>query len=221
MKRESFLNAATAISVVCALALTTVVVHREFFARPQVPEPAKPVAIRDWQRYAEAGHRIGPPTARVTIVEFSDFQCPFCARAERQFRGLREKYGDAVSIVYRHYPIEQLHPHALKAAEASECAADQGRFEEFHNALFAGQASIGSVAWSDYARTAGVPDAARFNACVRDGQGAARVREDVEAADALGVEATPTLIVNHLKIRGMLPDARMDSLVRSLLAPVD
>lgn len=153
--KEHFLNAATAVLVLCAVVVTSVVVRREFFS-PE-PAPHRYAAVTNWADYAEDGHRSGPADASVTIVTFSDFQCPACRVLETNLQLLQARHPDRVAVVYRHLPLAS-HPFAIAAARASECAAAQQRFQEYRNALYARQDSIGVASWARFAVIADVPD---------------------------------------------------------------
>lgn len=209
MKKDWFLNLAMGVLVVCALLVTGLVVRREFFpeaeASPTIPQPR---VVSEWRKFGKYGHRMGPADAAVTIVEFSDFQCPFCGVLAERLHALQEKYPDEVAVVYRHFPLAT-HSHAVAAVRASECAAAQGRFAAFHDALFAARDSIGAIPWSRFATTAGVADTASFRRCA-DGSGPLRaLARDTLAGRRLEVSATPTLLINELRFQGALP---MDTL---------
>lgn len=198
----------------CAFLLTAVLVHREFFDRPTEPS-RRPVAVANWDEIMGAGNRIGGVDAPVTIVEFSDFQCPYCAQfALDVLRPARRGRPGDVALIYRHWPLS-IHSHAFDAAIASECAAAQGRFEPFHDALFAGQDSIGLLPFEHFAADAGVPDIAAFKACRADGAIARRVERDRDLARAIGARGTPTFVVNGYLMRAPLDSARLDSIIRA------
>jgi protein-disulfide isomerase len=215
MKKEWLANAATGVLVACALLVTGLVVRRELFARGPERVAAAPGAeyVQGWRRYAEQGHAMGAAEAPVTIVEFSDFQCPACGRFAASLREFRARHPDAVRLVYRHHPLPS-HPHAVPAARASECAAAQGRFEAYHDALFADQAGLGTVPWREFARRAGVPDLDAFDGCAAGAEPLAVLRRDSAAAAQLGVSATPTLLVNGRRITGAPPVEMLEALVR-------
>ena len=148
----------------------------------------------------------GPEDAPVTIVEFSDFQCSFCARFYAQtYPLIREEFGDRVRFVFKHYPISGLHPDAEPAAMASECANEQGRFWEYHDLLFENQRDLSGPALLRYAEQAGVPDMAQFSECVASQRFASTVRADLLAGDRLGVTGTPTFFINGLPLIGAHP----------------
>jgi protein-disulfide isomerase len=139
-------------------------------------------------------HIRGPERAPVTIVEYGDFECPYCGQAEPVLRDLLAGHGD-VRYVWRHLPLTDVHPHAQLAAEAAEAAADQGAFWPMHDQLLAHQGNLLMSDLMRYATEAGI-DSARFRDYLRRRAGAARVAEDVDSADLSGVSGTPTFFVN-------------------------
>jgi protein-disulfide isomerase len=144
---------------------------------------------------------LGRKDAPITLVEFSDFQCPYCQRMAPVLKEVSQKYGDKVRIVYRQYPIPSLHPFALKAAEASLCANDQGKFWEIHDAMFQDQQKL-SV--TDLKATAGRlgMDQKKFNACLDSGKYAEQVQNDSKEAIKSGVSGTPAVFVNGIVVDG-------------------
>ena len=206
--KEKLANATTAALVLCALTLTALLVRKELF--PAGPENVVEVReIDGWERFAREGHVLGRRAAPVTIVEFSDFQCPFCAAAHRSLVEVRRKYPDEVAVIYRHLPLAG-HPHAFTAALATECAADQGAFEAYHDLLFAKQDSIGLVPWDGLARAAGVAEVGRFRECMERETFRDRVERDRAAAFRLRAEGTPTFLVNGKLFRGAVTAAGWD-----------
>jgi protein-disulfide isomerase len=147
---------------------------------------------------------IGNARAPVTIVEFSDFQCPFCLRAAPTLKRLRDTYGDKVRVVWKDFPLTQIHPQAFKAAEAGQCAAEQGKFWEFHDKMFGNQQALQPEFLKQYAKDAGM-DAAMFDTCLDSSKYAERVRDSVGAGAALGVSSTPTIFVNGRMLEGAQP----------------
>jgi protein-disulfide isomerase len=170
--------------------------------------------VRDWRSYA-AGTRIGPADAAVTIIEFSDFQCPYCRVMAGRLRELRRKHPGEVALVYRHFPLSY-HPYARSAARASVCADEQGRFEAFHDAVFARQDSLSEAAWPRLAKLAGVADAKRFDECLAGAASLARVERDVAAGRQLGISGTPSLLVNDALLTGGGLEALEEQVARAL-----
>lgn len=193
-------NATTALLVACAILVSAIAVRREFSRKE--PYAPKPRAILEWRELQLTGQVLGDSNRPVTIVEFSDFQCPFCARAAESIREVRARYPDKVSFVYRHYPLTRIHAHAADAANAAECAAEQDAFERFHDLLFAEQDAIGSKSWRSYAIDSGVSDLEEFLACVEENRYQHRVTEDVRAGRRIGLSGTPSIIVNDVLLPG-------------------
>ena len=146
----------------------------------------------------ERDHVRGAPDAPVTLVEYGDFQCPYCGEAYPVVHDLLERFGDQLRFVFRHMPLADLHPRAPFAAEAAEAAGAQGRFWEMHDRLFQHQRELGDAQLRGHAEAIGIEDAARFDAELRDGVHAGRVAEDLESGGRSGVPSTPRFFVNGL-----------------------
>jgi Na+/H+ antiporter NhaA len=159
-------------------------------------------------------HVRGPVDAPLTLVEYGDFECPFCGRATGTVEELRERFGDRLRYVFRHVPLVDVHPHARLAAEAAEAAGAQGRFWEMHDRLFAGQDRLTAADLLEHAAAAGL-DVPRFARDLGSSRFARRVEEDVESAEASGVTGTPTFFVNGRRHTGPFDT---DSLTAALLA---
>lgn len=140
-------------------------------------------------------HVVGPDHAPVTVVEYGDFECPHCKQATGTVKLLLARFENQVRFAFRHYPLEGVHPHALGAAEAAECAGGQDRFWPMHDVLFEKQQHLKLPQLRDYARTLGL-DMPRFTAEMDDEIYLQRVREHQRSGDASGVRATPTFYLN-------------------------
>lgn len=207
------------VMVLCTITITIVIVRREIRAPSASPPQTPPVRVDDWPEMANAGHRIGPEDAAVTLVTFSDFECPTCAfLATEEFPRLREKYPGRVALVYRHWPLSR-HRFAYPAARAAECAAQQGRFEDFHDVVYAQQDSIGVKTFAEMASEAGVPDLGRFETCAGDTEPVPSIEADIAKAVELGGIGTPTLVVNGLLLRGRIRSAVLDSIAEASISP--
>jgi protein-disulfide isomerase len=145
----------------------------------------------------------GPKTAPITIVEFSDFQCPYCGRVMPTLRQLEQRYGDSMRIVFRDFPLP-IHPQAPKAAEAAACAHEQGKFWEMHDRLFASQGAIQVADLKTKAVEIGL-NADAFNQCLDSGKHEAVWKKGVEEGSRYGVTGTPAFFVNGRLISGARP----------------
>ncbi len=152
---------------------------------------------------AATGPSAGPANAPVTIVEFSDFQCPFCSRMIPTLDQIKAKYGDKIRLVFRQFPLD-FHPHAQKAAEASLCAHEQGKFWELHDAMFKNQQQLAPENLKSKAAELGM-NAGQFNSCLDSGKYAAQVATDRTQGTAAGVSGTPAIFINGRFISGAVP----------------
>lgn len=146
----------------------------------------------------------GPADAPVTLVEFADFECPFCRDLAPTLSRLRAAYGERIRIVWKHFPLTTIHPQALQSAQAASCAHDQGRFWEYHDTLFANRTRLRAAALKQYARAVGL-DAARFDACLDSAKFASRVEDALRAAARLGLSSTPSVFINGRIVTGAKP----------------
>ena len=156
---------------------------------------------------------LGPADAPVTLVEFTDYQCPFCGRHNNVTAPkLREHYGEMLRIVVLHFPLADIHPLAPKAAEAAECAADQGKFWEYNDTLHADQSAIRP---SDLVAHAGALelDTATFEECLESGEKRPLIEEHIRAAVEAGARGTPFFMVNGQKMSG----ARSETIFKRLI----
>lgn len=158
----------------------------------------------------------GLKNAPITIVEFSDFQCPFCAKAQTVLQQVLETYPHDVRLVYRHFPLKR-HPQAKLAAEAAECAARQGRFWEYHDQLFADAQELNRDKLRALAEGLRL-DVESFDGCLDAGQTRKRVAEDVADAREAGVTGTPTFFINRRMVEGAQPFATFKRMIDRELA---
>ncbi|HLY51784.1 MAG TPA: DsbA family protein [Steroidobacteraceae bacterium] len=140
-------------------------------------------------------HALGPEHAPVVVVEYGDFECPICKQAAPTVRMLLERFAGRVRLVFRHFPLEQAHPHALAAAEAAECAGEQGKFWEMHDLLLANQEHLTLRHLHGYAGRLGL-DRARFTAAMDDHVCIQRVREHQASGRCSHVRSTPGFFIN-------------------------
>jgi len=165
---------------------------------------------------AAEGQEKGAKAAPVTIVEFSDFQCPFCSRAEETIAKVMKEYDGKVRLVYRDFPLP-FHPQAQKAAEAAQCAADQGKYWPMHEKLFASQQALDPSALKGYAKELGL-DEAKFGKCLDSGEKAKMIEASKQAGEKVGVTGTPAFFVNGYQLTGAQPFEEFKTIIDGELA---
>jgi protein-disulfide isomerase len=167
---------------------------------------------------AATGPTRGKAEARITIVEFGDFQCPFCQRAETTLRTILQKYPDDVRLVFRNLPLTEVHPNAALAAQAGVCANRQGKFWEMHDAMFKDQSALGADSLKNTAQQLGL-DPQPFASCLDSRQEAARVvDDDAEAAADLGINSTPFFFVNGRPVKGNVALEQFEKIIAEELS---
>ncbi len=158
----------------------------------------------------------GPATAPVTVVEFADFQCPYCARVAPTLKSIRDRYGDKVRLVYQYFPLS-FHANAAKAAEAAACAGDQGKFWEMHDKILERQSQIGVDDLKKNAADLGL-NAAAFAKCLDSGTKAADIQRGLETGATVGVTGTPAFLINGRLLTGARPLEHFTAIIDEELA---
>ncbi len=166
---------------------------------------------------AATGASLGSADAPVTIIEFSDYQCPFCRRAEPIIEELLKRYPNEVRFVYRHFPLDSIHPRARAASEAALCAGDQGKFWPYHELLFGEDADL-EVAGLEAAAEQAELDLEAFRACVSERRHRAAVEADVADGRSAGVTGTPAFFVNGIGLKGAQPVDEFVKIIEAELA---
>ena len=167
-------------------------------------------------RIEDNDHLRGSRDAQVTLVEYGDFQCPYCARAHAALTELMQQHGERVALVYRHLPLNDLHPLAAPAAQAAEAAGAQSKFWEMHDALFENQGMLDEDALPALASNIGL-DAQRFASELDEGKHGGRVEQQAEQARALGARGTPTFFINGERYQGDSDHASLASALKKAL----
>jgi protein-disulfide isomerase len=180
-------------------------------------EPVKIMLTVPRVAIAATGHpELGPQDAPVTIVEFGDFQCPYCGRSEDTLKQLRTKYGDKIKLVYMDFPLP-MHANALDAAKAARCANEQGKFWPYHDQLFANQTKLAPADLKNYAKQVGL-NTAKFDSCFDKAKYEAGVRQDVQEGQKLGLDGTPSFFINGRPMVGALPVTTFEQVIDEELA---
>ncbi len=162
------------------------------------------IKLSESRKQVEAkGPARGPQNAPVTVVEFSDFQCPFCGKAHDTVEQVMQAYAGKVRLVFRQFPLE-MHQHAKKAAEASLCANEQGKFWEYHDVLFKNQQTLDAPQLKDHANEIGL-EQSKFASCLDSGKFSKAVQDDMSAGQQVGVSGTPAFFINGVMLSGAMP----------------
>jgi len=191
---------------------------------PDIPEPAAPV-VGDIRPVTDADHIRGAANAKLTIIEYSDLECPFCARFHPTVAQLVDEYPNDVRWVYRHFPLEQLHDQAKPEAVATECAGEQGKFWELTDLIYETTPSNDGLdleTLPQMATTAGVANIPQFSNCLTSGKYDERIEEDLLDAQTAGGNGTPYSVIidadgNKTAVSGAQPYATVKATVDSLL----
>ena len=224
IKKDSIWKVATAILVIALIVILftggfskeTKVTGNIIGGEIQVPE------IQRVKIDVEGDNILGDPEAPVTIVEFSDYECPFCGRHFGSTYGqIKEKYVDTgkVNIIFKDFPLS-FHQNAQKASEAAECAGDQGRYYEYHDILFNNQKALGVSSLKAYASDLGL-DTETFNACLDSGEKYSEVQDDFKEGQKVGVRGTPANFINGNMISGACPIEAFDTAINAELEGKD
>jgi protein-disulfide isomerase len=161
----------------------------------------------------------GDAKAPVTIVEFSDFQCPFCEKAEPILKDLLAKYNGQVKLAFLDFPMRSLHAQAQIAAEAARCAEQQGKFWQYHDVLFADQTKLDEAGLAQSARGLGL-DENSFQSCLKSGKFKAQIEHDVQEGTKAGVVGTPAFFIDGISLNGVQPEAAFEKIINTELADI-
>lgn len=185
----------------------------ELPSEPEAPPAQPPRAVEDGY-----DHIWGDANAPLTLIEYTDFECPFCLRHLATMNQIKQDYAGKVRIILRHFPLS-FHANAQKAHEASECAADQGKFWEMYNKIFEAneKGMMGVQRWKDSAKELGL-NTATFDNCLDSGEKAGRVQDDLMEGQRAGVQGTPTTFIDGQPISGAVPYETFKQIVDQMLA---
>ena len=184
-----------------------------------LPEP--PAAEQQFSAVTpiqDSEYVFGDKNAKVQIIEYTDFECPFCSRHYATAKQIKSDYGNKIAFVTRHFPLS-FHPEAQKAAEASECAGEQGKYWQMYDKIFeanlAGNMNVAK--WKAEAKSLGL-NSSKFDSCLDDGKYAKKVADDMASGAAAGVTGTPATFINGELVSGAVPFANFKQIIDNLLA---
>jgi protein-disulfide isomerase len=187
---------------------------KDYFASvaPSGAQPSVPKFAENWRTFVrEHNAAQGREDAAVVIVEYSDFQCPFCKKySDETRRQIAARYGDNIRMVFKHYPLEQVHRQAMTAAIAAQCARREGKFWEVHERFFSQPSSLDTAAVIEVGESLGLSEA--YVECVVNEQTKPEVQQDMSDARELGVRGTPTLMIKGEFLVGAQSEAALESI---------
>jgi protein-disulfide isomerase len=183
------------------------------------PIPSPPSSAGDFSKISAVSNSDyirGDKNAPVTLIEYSDFQCPFCKRHVPTISQLLSDYEGKVRFVYRHFPLNSIHPNAQKAAEAFECAGEQNKAWEMHDVMFDNQSALAVTNLKSYAGNLGLSQG-QFDDCLDSGKYASKVNQQAQEAQAAGITGTPGTFVNDQLVKGAYPIDTFKQIIDDLL----
>jgi len=181
------------------------------------PVSERTLEAADWRAVSTGGATAGAPDAPVILVEFYDYECPFCRQIQQNLDALLKKYPRDITLIHRHLPLE-IHSAAYPAAIAAECAKAQGWFKVYHEALFKHQAQLAEdFDWVGTAQLIGMPDLFRFEKCLEQVTPSGRVDDDMRLAGSIGIRSIPTVIVNGNVFTGVLDANELEGIIKQAL----
>jgi protein-disulfide isomerase len=199
---------------------TALAQSRQEYLKQLTTLDTKPVQASRVEISFDVARLRGRPGAPVTIVEFSDFQCPFCRKVQPALRSLLSKYDGKISLAYKDFPLRGMHGQAELGAEAARCAGDQAKFWEFHDLLFANQEKLSRTGLAEQARVLNLNEA-RFESCLSSGKHRAEVEKDLQDGIRAGVIGTPAIFINGTLLSGAQPESVLERVIESELANVE
>lgn len=206
-------NIFSGILVVCALIVTILFLRKEFSSNNK---EIKFSIVDNWKELVPKNEKNNGKYSKVYIVEFFDYECPYCSVLDATLDTIQLKYGDKIKIIRYHFPLN-IHPLAYKAAIAAECANNQEMFDAYHKELMANQYRLNSINFTDIARLIGIKDIAKFQKCVNEEKTADLISHNVKLAKKFNVNGTPTLIINNKMISGASNTEEIEKIIKGFL----
>lgn len=202
--------------VSCALVMVGLAIRNQFFLRGSADSPERTdTRIAEWREYQDDSRRVGAANAAVSIVLFTDYQCPFCRALWSVLDSLVAESRETISITTRHYPLTSIHPQARAAATFAECARSAGRFRSADSLLFGWRDSVRAGRWESLAAATGLERPTEIGVCMSSSGIAEIIVGDIDAAIRLGAIGTPLMLVNGRRVIGVRDLAQMKSLIQT------
>ncbi|MFA3782620.1 DsbA family protein [Melioribacteraceae bacterium 4301-Me] len=206
-------NIFTGILVICALIVTFLLLKKEFFTNERTTNVSN---IANWQKLITYDKKIGTSSSKVYLIEFFDYECPYCNTLEATLDTIRLKYNNKIKIIRYHFPLS-IHPLAYRAAVASECASMQGYFDKYHKELMRNQYKLNSINFTELAKQIGIKDIGKFQKCIDYEETADVIAKDVSIAKEYKITGTPTLIINNKMISGVADSKVIEKIIEEFL----
>ena len=184
--------------------------------QPTDPNNPPSPQLSDVSKPTSADHVRGSLNAKVVMIEYSDFQCPYCKMAHATLKQLVSDYKGQVAWVFRNFPLESIHPYAKKGAEAAECASEQGKFWEYADKLYDNQSSFSDTYFTQAATELGL-DMTKFNSCLTSEKYSSKIEASAQEAAKAGITGTPGIFVNDQFVRGALPIDNFKQVIDTLV----
>lgn len=199
----------------CALLITSLVMI-QFFSKKDFNDSIVDREIESWEEISSVAYRKGIPKAPIQIIKFFDYSCPYCKEVDPVVNEIAKKYSGQISIVYNHFPLDEFSS-TFKAAVASECAANQGRFMDYHNLLFINQDNLGTLSFDGLAIEAKVQDISLFKECRESDEAKDIIRKSISIANDLRIGGVPTFLINDKIVPGVRSSLEFSNLIEKLL----
>jgi protein-disulfide isomerase len=202
-------NIFSGILVICALIVIILLLRKEFSGNNT---ELKFSIVGNWKELIPEDEKTNGNYSKVYLVEFFDYECPYCSILDATLDTIQSKYGDKIKIIRYHFPLN-IHPLAYRTAIAAECAGLQGSFEKYHKELMANQYKLNSINYTEVARLIGIKELGKFQKCVDEEETADVIANNVRLAKEYKVNGTPTLIINNKMISGAINTEEIEKII--------
>jgi protein-disulfide isomerase len=202
-------NIFSGILVICALIVIILLLRKEFSGNNT---ELKFSIVGNWKELIPEDEKTNGNYSKVYLVEFFDYECPYCSILDATLDTIQSKYGDKIKIIRYHFPLN-IHPLAYRTAIAAECAESQGMFDRYHKELMANQYKLNSINYTEVARLIGIKELGKFQKCVDEEETADVIANNVRLAKEYKVNGTPTLIINNKMISGAINTEEIEKII--------